>query len=409
MKSNKKKTTDNQVPSLQELEAVITGREMEQIASKLGVEDHRDKKLLLSGFVYLMFLSAHLGKRLSFPELACKAMEWKLTVDGQSITGKRINQQLGERGEEFAKTLFKHLLKKVLGFKGQINRKLRKHFRGLLSQDGSVIRLCQRLVNLYTGTHKEAALKIQVRYEGMTGAAELVSVSDGKRSDNSYATPKKYGPGMLWLVDLGYYDFDRFSKMDEAEQYFVSRLKSNVHALIVDNCPGTWSGKHFQELEFERETTYDMIGVLENDLVVRMVGIYNDAEKEYWWYMTNIFEDDFSPEEIQGLYRLRWEIELFFRSLKHTLSGTRILNQEDKSKIRSQLYYLFCYYLLIQLLRLKTARVYRIDWKKLSFIVCERLFRKWVITNQEMDHTGITIKSKCKLLIDQIRLEAYSC
>ena len=70
-------------------------------------------------------------------------------------------------------------------------------------------------------------------------------------------------------------------------------------------------------------------------------------------------EDDFSVEEIQGLYRLRCELELFRRSLKDILNVQKILNQADKSKIRSQIHYAFCYYLLIHLFgwnrRLPTA------------------------------------------------------
>jgi IS4 transposase len=131
----------------------------------------------------------------------------------------------------------------------------------------------------------------------------------------------------------------------------VSRIKSNSQPLLIEHCSEEMIGRELQEVGVERGNDYDMEGMLSNDLFVRVIGIHNAEEDPHWWYLTNIPRDDFSADEIQGLYRLRWEVELFFRSLKHILNVQKILNQEDKSKIRSQIYYVFCYYLLIHLFR----------------------------------------------------------
>ena len=412
MKQNKKKTPKkqpNSAPTLQEITCILSGEELDRLAKEYGVEDQRDKPLTLQCFVYLMLLGCSLGNRLNYEELAKQASNWRLLNEAckDSITGHRINQQVKERGEDFARGLFQYLLGTVLGFPRRSRRKLSRHFSKILCQDGSVIRLCQKLVDLYTGTHGEAALKIQVRYEVLSGGAELVGVSDGKRSDQSYQTPQKYGRDVLWLVDLGYYAFDRFKKMEQSGQYFVSRIKTNGQPLLIEDCPENWIGMTLQEIKAEKGKNYDMQAVVGKDLFVRVIGIYNPEEENHWWYMTNVDETAFSAQEIQDLYRLRWEIELFFRGLKHVLNVLVILNQKDKSKIRSQLYYAFSYYLLIQIIRLKAAWMHRVKWERLSFACCERLLRSWLIERVTESHDNASAKWNLKVLMDKIRKEAY--
>ncbi len=55
-----------------------------------------------------------------------------------------------------------------------------------------------------------------------------------------------------------------------------------------------------------------------------MQGVWNEESKEYHWYYTNL---DSEPKLTYPLCRLRWQIELFFKSAKITsASKTIILN-----------------------------------------------------------------------------------
>ena len=54
-------------------------------------------------------------------------------------------------------------------------------------------------------------------------------------------------------------------------------------------------------------------------MVLRVVEI-RQADGTWWRYVTNVMEDQLSPEDVAEVYRLRWRIEIFFRHLKHTLN-----------------------------------------------------------------------------------------
>jgi len=408
MKTNQT-TQKNQALKQRQIESLITAQEINTIASEIGVEDKRGKKLLCACFVYLMFLSTHLGKKLTFDELAVKAKEWDLIDGHYQITGRRINEQLGERGEAFAKALFGHLLQRVLWFSRKQNRAFRRRFRPILLQDSTVIRLCEKLVDVYTGTHDEAALKLHVRYEYYSGAAELVDVSSARKHDSRYKTPKKYGKNVLWLIDLGYYDTKRFETIRQQGQYFVSRLKHNAHLECFGHHPTVWDGNLIKDMVFEEGQTYDFQGFFRDETQVRVVGIWNEEKQAHWWYITNLSEETFKPKEIAALYRLRWDIEIFFRDLKQVLGCVKILNQKDKSKIRSQLYYIFCYYLLIQFLRVKAAHRHRVSWHKFSFVMCERLFRCWFVTSVAFESGEFRLSESLTDLFQKMKRETYKC
>ena len=403
LKKNEQKSNITQ----KEIEEILTGKEIKDLANALGVDDKRKSKFLVSQFVFVMLLANTLGKKLNFQELSMKAQEWKLTNENR-ITGERISQQMKERGHQLSKALFHYLLKKVLGVKGSANKRLRKHFNKIYSQDGSVIHLAQKLVDIYTGSKGQAALKIQVRYEYFSGASALIDISKAKYHDNNYKTPANLGKDILWLIDLGYYDFERFSKIKSAGQYFVSRLKVNadVSILEIKDHPEYANKKLSEILPLFAHSEIDCSVRLTNGDIMRVVCLWNEDKSEYWQYLTNINAEDFKALEIQMLYKMRWQIEIFFLELKHVFSTIKILSP-SKEKIEAQLYFAFCYYLLIQLIRLKTALVCRIKWQSLSFCLCERIFRNWFVSNIVNEGCKLKLKKKISELIDKIRRNAY--
>ena len=57
---------------------------------------------------------------------------------------------------------------------------------------------------------------------------------------------------------------------------------------------------------------------------VRLVGFRFPKTKEYRWYATNFTSSMLLAEWIYPIYRLRWQIELFFKSIKSTLHADQI-------------------------------------------------------------------------------------
>jgi len=50
--------------------------------------------------------------------------------------------------------------------------------------------------------------------------------------------------------------------------------------------------------------------------VVTIPVINDDGEEVLWWYLTNLSRKHYAPETLRELYRLRWQVELLWKTLK---------------------------------------------------------------------------------------------
>jgi len=62
-------------------------------------------------------------------------------------------------------------------------------------------------------------------------------------------------------------------------------------------------------------------------LEVRLVGFRFPLTKKYRWYVTNMPSSMALAEWIYPIYRLRWQIELFFKSIKSMLHADQITSE----------------------------------------------------------------------------------
>lgn len=120
----------------------------------------------------------------------------------------------------------------------------------------------------------------------------------------------------ILTFDLGYFDLDRFKKLDERRIFFVTRIKSNVKYDII------------------REYAHSKIIKMSNGMQLRLVTFYEDGKK--FEYLTNIF--DLPDKYIQGIYEQRWNIEIFFRIMKKYLKIDHLISKS----INGVLIQIFC-------------------------------------------------------------------
>lgn len=224
-------------------------------------------------------------------------------------------------------------------------------FRELLAADSSVVRLHSSLQRSFPGTrtnHSPASLKVHLVQKVAGAGVAKVKITEGKRSDSKTLKLGDWIRGSLLLIDLGYYDFAKFARVDKLGGYFISRVKTGANPVIEKsllNCRG-------QAVPVEGEKLQDVLGRFQRKVIdlqvtvrfqprvydgkrstkrqtLRLVGVWNEAEGRYHLYFTNLSPSQLSAEAIAEAYRLRWQVELLFRSLKkvHGLGKIRVLNE----------------------------------------------------------------------------------
>ncbi|AKB55278.1 Mobile element protein [Methanosarcina barkeri 227] len=98
----------------------------------------------------------------------------------------------------------------------------------------------------------------------------------------------------------------------------LSKTKSKEFAgKPVSECIKQLSGKDIDavvKIEFKRREHKGK--QKQDEMIVRLVAVYNDEDENYHIYSTNIQKDILNAKDIANLYGARWDIELLFKELK---------------------------------------------------------------------------------------------
>ena len=230
--------------------------------------------------------------------------------------------------------LIKHLVHHAIREQRQriaIRGHLLDRFTELVAIDSSVFTLLRFLQHHYPYTNKSgAAAKLHVAINILDATVKSLKLTSQRVGDG---TPwKRLGPwvrGRLLLIDLGYYDFNLFSRIDDNGGFFVSRVKSHANPrLVADNLPRGRGNR----IQVVGQRLQDVLSRLQRDVFdvivevevkqrkyrgrrrtvtrrLRLVGLRR-PDGGYFLYFTNIPAIDIPADDLGAIYALRWQVEI---------------------------------------------------------------------------------------------------
>jgi hypothetical protein len=187
--------------------------------------------------------------------------------------------------------------------------------------------------------------KAHVVYDADAGCPVYMAVTAANVNDITAAQAMPVEAGATYVFDLGYYDYSWWAKLDEAGCRIVTRFKSNTPLRMIEDRPVAKDGAILS----------DRVGYLPArqaknrknpfDNPVREVCVRIETGK-----ILRILSNDLdaSAEDIAGLYKRRWQIELFFRWVKQNLKIKKFLGTSENA-IRIQIAIALIAYLLLRL------------------------------------------------------------
>jgi IS4 transposase len=209
-----------------------------------------------------------------------------------------------------------------------------ERFRDVLIADATIVSLYQDAADVYAATGEDqAGVKLHLTESLSTGLPTRVHTTDAKTQERSQLPTGEWVAGALILLDLGFYDFWLFDRIDTNDGWFVSRVKDDANFEIIEELR-TWRGN---SIPLEGESVQDVLDDLHRQEIdvritfsferkrgscasttrtFRLVGLRNEETEEYHLYLTNLGRDDYRAPDIAQLYRARWEVELLFKELK---------------------------------------------------------------------------------------------
>ena len=225
---------------------------------------------------------------------------------------------------------------------GRILKEKLADFKDLVIQDSTIVRLHESLAKEWPAARSRkvaAGVKVNVVVSAVADGLHTVRLLAERTSEMKALRLGPWVKDRILLLDLGYFKYGVFDRVQQNGGYFVTRLKRNVNPLIVD-VNRRWRGN---AVPLVGERLQDVLPRLKRqvlDLVVevefkrrkykgkrsqvrerfRLVGVYNEEERKYHLYLTNIGKERLDAEDVALLYRARWEVELLFKELKSRYS-----------------------------------------------------------------------------------------
>ena len=187
--------------------------------------------------------------------------------------------------------------------------------------------------------------KAHIVYDADAICPVYMSVTAANVNDITAAKDMPIEAGATYVFDLGYYDYEWWAKLDAAGCRIVTRFKSNTPLSGIEERTVVEGGPVLS----------DRVGYLPARQAKSRKNPFSDPVREVrvvidTGKILRILSNDLdaSAEEIAGLYKRRWDIELFFRWIKQTLKIKKFLGASENA-IRIQVAVALIAYLLLRL------------------------------------------------------------
>jgi hypothetical protein len=221
---------------------------------------------------------------------------------------------------EFMREVFEKALAVHLPDMLTLRDKYQDVFDRIILQDGTSFAVHDDLMHYFPGrfnVHSPAAVELHVTYDVFKGQPQSVSLTEDIAPERDYLPSASSLTGCLFMADAGYFSKSYIQKLQDASAFFISRMSNSVNPMAV--CNKSQQAKPLQSWLKELPST----GALDLDVnwpdgpIYRCVAFAAlDHKKRHVLVCTNLDRQQFPPEVVGDLYRVRWQIELLFKEWK---------------------------------------------------------------------------------------------
>jgi len=246
------------------------------------------------------------------------------------------------------------------------------YFSDIFIDDGSSFGLADGLRDVFPGRFtkiRPAAVELHARMSLFQDQIASVSLAPDTRGEREFTpAPQTLSKRSLSIRDRGYLDLKYFEQLEGTEAFVICRSPRIINPTLVKmrgvarSLARRWEGKALKDIPQKYlKAASDLVvafdrphrKLLELRLVVRELPpskrrLPRHPRKKQrkpqtsWLYLlTNLPEDKFSPEDIQQLYRLRWQIELAFKDWK-SYANLHALQSENAAIVEGVIWASLC-------------------------------------------------------------------
>lgn len=211
--------------------------------------------------------------------------------------------------------------------------------------DATTIDLCLSVFPWASFRSTKAAIKLHTLLDLRGAIPSFIHISDGKLHEVNVLDLLLPEPAAFYIMDRGYLDFERLWTLDQAGSFFIIRAKRNLRARrlyshAVERSTGIVCDQTVMLEGFSSHERYPAH--------LRRIRYRDPNTGQTLVFLTNQWQ--VPALTIATLYRLRWQVELFFRWIKQHLRIKRFFGTSENA-VKTQIWIAVAVYVLIALIR----------------------------------------------------------
>lgn len=218
----------------------------------------------------------------------------------------------------------------------------------LYSLDATTCELCLSLYDWATFRQTKGAIKLHVKLNHAGYLPAFMVMSNGNVHEQTMAPSIPLERGDVAVFDRGYNSFAWYKSLDDKGVFFVTRQKSNARYVVTER----------------RDTS--RLENISSDQIIKLKGFY--SKQKYPEQLRRIRSKDpktgksivlltnnfiWSAKTIARIYKERWQIELFFKTIKQQLKVKSFVGTSQNALL-SQLWVALITYLLLTYLKFRS-------------------------------------------------------
>lgn len=295
----------------------IPREEFERLAAERGAERNAKGFTCWTQFVAMLFcqFSGADSLRTICAGLSCCLGKLVHLGVGKAPNKSTLSYANAHRPAELYEDVFWSALSRFRSLGRLGARKHEFRFKNkLLSLDATVISLCLSLYPWAEFRRAKGGLKVHLLLDHDDYMPSFARLTEGRLHEVNVARTLRLNPGSIVAMDRAYNDYSLFAAWSERGIFFVTRLKSNadyetVQSMRVPQNRNILSDEiiRFTGLQAERNCPH----------LLRKVAVWDEENQREIVLLTNHLE--FGATTISAIYKDRWKIEVFFKTLKQNL------------------------------------------------------------------------------------------
>lgn len=180
--------------------------------------------------------------------------------------------------------------------------------------DSTIIELCLATFKWAYFELGKSAVKIHTQLDLRGNIPSFFHITKAKTHDINFLDVLEFEANAFYIMDRGYFDFERLFKINRQKAFFIIRAKDSLsferlYSRKVDRAIGLRCDQIIKLKNFYSKKHYSE--------KLRRIKYLDLETNRYYIYLTNNFKLD--AKKIADLYKHRWQIELFFKWIKQHL------------------------------------------------------------------------------------------